>query len=73
MLYCLVLEYPYYGLFLKISMPGRTFPSSHSKKAPPAVLINVKSSAADACFKAATVSPPPATETICPAFVNCQA
>jgi hypothetical protein len=46
--------------------PGSVRPSIHSRKAPPAVETKLKSSATPAWLSAATVSPPPATETSCP-------
>src|SRR3546814_7226823 len=49
--------------------PGSSLPSIHSRKAPPAVETKVKSSATPAWLTAATVSPPPATETTAPSLV----
>ncbi len=53
--------------------PGSSLPSIHSRKAPPAVETKVKSSATPAWLSAATVSPPPATETSWPAWVSAAA
>src|SRR5436309_1021695 len=53
--------------------PGSSLPSIHSRKAPPAVETKVKSSATPAWFSAATVSPPPATETRLPSWVSAAA
>jgi hypothetical protein len=48
-------------------------PSIHSRNAPPAVETKVKSSATPAWLSAATVSPPPATETRLPSCVSAAA
>src|SRR3954447_19335596 len=53
--------------------PGSMRPSIHSRNAPPAVETNVKSPATPAWFKAATVSPPPATESSEPSLVSAAA
>src|SRR5690349_5767055 len=53
--------------------PGSVRPSIHSRNAPPAVETKVKSCATPAWFSAATVSPPPATETSDPSLVNAAA
>src|SRR5579864_5168104 len=53
--------------------PGSVRPSIHSRNAPPAVETKVKSSATPAWLRAATVSPPPATDTSEPSFVNAAA
>src|SRR3546814_1262480 len=53
--------------------PGSSLPSIHSRKAPPAVETKVKSSATPAWLSAATVSPPPATETSDPSLVSAAA
>src|SRR6476469_7694855 len=53
--------------------PGNVRPSIHSRKAPPAVETKVKSSATPAWLSAATVSPPPATETSEPSLVSAAA
>src|SRR3954447_14512379 len=58
---------------LRASTPGRGLPSIHSRKAPPAVETKVKSSATPAWLSAATVSPPPATDTSEPSLVNAAA
>ena len=48
-------------------------PSIHSRNAPPAVETKVKSSATPAWLSAATVSPPPATDTSEPSLVSAAA
>src|SRR6185295_18482538 len=53
--------------------PGSVRPSIHSRNAPPAVETNENSSATPAWFKAATVSPPPATDTSEPSLVSAAA
>src|SRR4029079_1385492 len=53
--------------------PGSVRPSIHSKNAPPAVETKLKSPVAPAWFSAATVSPPPATETSEPSLVSAAA
>src|SRR3954447_27056905 len=53
--------------------PGSVRPSIHSRNAPPAVETNVKSRATSARLSAATVSPPPATETSEPSLVSAAA
>ena len=55
------------------AMPGRVRPSSHSRKAPPAVETYVNWSVTPAALSAATVSPPPATEVSLPALVRAAA
>src|SRR5262249_54443971 len=55
---------------LSTSTPGKGLPSSHSRKAPPAVETYVNRPVAPAALSAATVSPPPATVTIFPAAVS---
>ena len=55
---------------LKTSTPGKGFPSIHSRNAPPAVETYEKSCDTPAWFNAATVSPPPATDTSLPALVR---
>src|SRR5450631_66712 len=52
------------------STPGKGLPSSHSRKAPPAVETYVNRSTTPATLSAATVSPPPATVTSLPAAVS---
>src|SRR5262249_53500435 len=61
-----VVRYP----TLSTSTPGKGLPSSHSRKAPPAVETYVNRPVAPAALSAATVSPPPATVTIFPAAVS---
>src|SRR6201999_1685118 len=58
---------------LKTSTPGNALPTIHSRKAPPAVDTYVNCSVTPAAFKAATVSPPPATDTSLPALVRAAA
>src|SRR5262249_35249251 len=53
--------------------PGSVRPSIHSRNAPPAVETKVKSCATPAWLSAATVSPPPATETKDPSLVSAAA
>src|SRR5690606_8125011 len=53
--------------------PGNSLPSIHSRNAPPAVEMKVMSSATPAWLSAATVSPPPATDTSEPSFVSAAA
>ena len=53
--------------------PGSVRPSIHSRNAPPAVETKVKSCATPAWLSAATVSPPPATETRLPSLVSAAA
>src|SRR5688500_3380636 len=53
--------------------PGSVLPSIHSRKAPPAVETKVKSAATPAWLSAATVSPPPATDTRLPSWVSAAA
>ena len=53
--------------------PGSVRPSIHSRNAPPAVETKVKSPATPAWLSAATVSPPPATETRLPSLVSAAA
>ena len=50
--------------------PGDLFPSSHSKKAPPAVDKYSNASPALAFLIAASVSPPPARTSICKLLEN---
>ncbi len=59
-----------YGQPPRAATPGSTLPSIHSRNAPPAVEMKVKSSAAPAWFRAETVSPPPATDTSLPSRVR---
>src|SRR5205085_8167017 len=53
--------------------PGKVRPSIHSRNAPPAVETKVKSCATPAWLSAATVSPPPATDTSELSFVSAAA
>src|SRR4051812_24099729 len=53
--------------------PGSVRPSIHSKNAPPAVETKLKSCATPAWLSAATVSPPPATDTRDPSLVRAAA
>ena len=56
----------YLFLDVKTATPGKVLPSSHSRKAPPAVEIYVNLSADPLPLSAETVSPPPATDNIFP-------
>src|SRR5262249_59676521 len=58
-----VVRYP----TLSTSTPGKGLPSSHSRKAPPAVETYLNRPVAPAALSAATLSPPPPTLTIFPA------
>src|SRR4029079_8241936 len=53
--------------------PGSVRPSIHSRNAPPAVETKLNSPATPAWLSAATVSPPPATETSEPSLVSAAA
>src|SRR5438270_12798073 len=53
--------------------PGSVRPSIHPRNAPPAVETKVKSCATPAWLSAATVSPPPATDTSDPSLVSAAA
>src|SRR3954449_23931 len=57
----------------KAATPGRVRPSIHSRNAPPAVETKVKSCVTPAWLRAATVSPPPATDTSEPSLVSAAA
>src|SRR4029079_7451053 len=63
------IQAPSHHFCLNTATPGKTLPSIHSRKAPPAVDTYVNCSATPAAFKAATVSPPPATEPSLPVLV----
>src|SRR4029453_11172920 len=54
------------ALCSRTATPGSVRPSIHSRNAPPAVETKVKSPATPAWFRAATGSPPPATQTTPP-------
>src|SRR3954452_23827898 len=57
----------------RAATPGSLRPSIHSRKAPPAVETKVKSCVTPAWLSAATVSPPPATDTSEPSLVSAAA
>src|SRR4051794_12394357 len=57
----------------RAATPGSVRPSIHSRNAPPAVETKAKSPATPAWLSAATVSPPPATDTSEPSLVSAAA
>ena len=54
--------YCFYIIFFNGGIAGSSFPSRHSRNAPPAVDMYEKSDSTPALFNVETVSPPPATE-----------
>ena len=56
------IEYSSLINYSRAFIPGNSFPSRNSKKAPPAVETKLKYFVSPKLFSAATVSPPPATE-----------